>query len=196
MGTITPTYAVAEYSHEDGDAISSGFVYHGTGIPQLDGKYVFGDITTGRLFYTDYAAMLADESSNTPLPTSDIHELNVLYNGAPIRVFDLVRQTFDLRDDGVADGDHLPGDATDTDGNDPYGVPYGGGRADIRLIEGDDGEIYLISKSDGMIRELMAVPEPGTLVLFALGMVSLACGLYRRRGFSSRCNETCSLDLP
>ena len=62
--TLTPTYPVAEYSHRDGDAISSGFVYHGTKIPQLLGKYVFGDISTGRLFYTDYAAMLAQDAEN------------------------------------------------------------------------------------------------------------------------------------
>ncbi len=48
--TITPTYPVAEFSHEDGDAITSGFVYRGTKIPSLIGKYVFGDITTGACF--------------------------------------------------------------------------------------------------------------------------------------------------
>jgi hypothetical protein len=44
---------------------------------------------------------------------------------------------------------------------DPYGVPYGGGRADIRLAMGGDGELYVLSKSDGMIRKLVAVvPSP------------------------------------
>ena len=40
---------------------------------------------------------------------------------------------------------------------DPYGVMYGGGRADVRLSMGGDGEIYVLSKSDGMIRKLAAV---------------------------------------
>ncbi len=40
---------------------------------------------------------------------------------------------------------------------DPYGVMYGGGRADVRLSMGGDGEIYVLSKSDGMIRKLTAV---------------------------------------
>jgi hypothetical protein len=43
---------------------------------------------------------------------------------------------------------------------DPYGVMYGGGRADIRLSMGGDGEIYVLSKSDGMIRKLAAVVTP------------------------------------
>ena len=60
-----------------------------------------------------------------------------------------------LRNDGVADGDHLPGQADNTDGSDPYGVAYGGGRADIRWALGTDNELYLISKSDGMIRQLL-----------------------------------------
>ena len=84
-----------------------------------------------------------------------IHELQVYYNGSEMRVFDIVRNAFDLRNDGVADGDHLPGQANNTDGSDPYGVPYGGGRADIRWALGTDNELYLISKSDGMIRQLL-----------------------------------------
>ena len=48
--------------------------------------------------------------------------------------------------------------------NFPYGVAYGGGRADVRLSEGGDGEIYVLSKSDGFIRKMVAVvaPPPAT----------------------------------
>lgn len=50
---------VAEYTHEDGEAVIGGFVYHGTlAAPVLSGQYVFGDLapedsTSGRLFFTD-----------------------------------------------------------------------------------------------------------------------------------------------
>ncbi len=44
------TYPVAEYDHDEGKAISGGFEYTGT-IAALKGKYLFGDIPTGRLFY-------------------------------------------------------------------------------------------------------------------------------------------------
>jgi glucose/arabinose dehydrogenase len=50
---------VAEYDHAEGLAIVGGFVYRGSGVPELRGKYVFGDFTRtffpadGRLFYLD-----------------------------------------------------------------------------------------------------------------------------------------------
>jgi glucose/arabinose dehydrogenase len=53
-----------QYDHQDGISITGGFVYRGTAIPQLVGKYVFGDLAItpssggnpridGRLFYAD-----------------------------------------------------------------------------------------------------------------------------------------------
>ena len=58
---VTPRYPVIQYTHDptSGDAIGSGFVYEGKLIPALRGKYIFGDITTGRFWYTDYKEMLA-----------------------------------------------------------------------------------------------------------------------------------------
>jgi glucose/arabinose dehydrogenase len=51
------------YDHTDGISITGGFVYRGTAIPELIGKYVFGDLAIrsqqgvgridGRLFYAD-----------------------------------------------------------------------------------------------------------------------------------------------
>jgi len=47
---------IAEYDHGDGIAIIGGFVYRGTSIPALVGRYVFGEFAVsfsndGRLFY-------------------------------------------------------------------------------------------------------------------------------------------------
>ena len=49
----------------------------------------------------------------------------------------------------------LPGNAGLTGNNspDPEGNNYGGGRADVRLGMGGDGEIYVLSKQDGMVRK-------------------------------------------
>jgi glucose/arabinose dehydrogenase len=52
-GLIDP---IAEYDHAEGVAVVGGFVYRGTAIPDLLGRYVFGDYVlpeamTGRLFY-------------------------------------------------------------------------------------------------------------------------------------------------
>ena len=41
---------VAEYSHSLGIAITGGYVYRGTAIPSLVGRYVFGDFGSGLLF--------------------------------------------------------------------------------------------------------------------------------------------------
>lgn len=54
MGTL-------QYDHGDGISITGGFVYRGSAIPELFGKYVFGDLALrnlpprvdGRLFYAD-----------------------------------------------------------------------------------------------------------------------------------------------
>jgi glucose/arabinose dehydrogenase len=49
-----------QYDHQDGISITGGFVYRGSAIPELVGKYVFGDLAIrggprvdGRLFYAD-----------------------------------------------------------------------------------------------------------------------------------------------
>ena len=50
-----------EYDHNNGISITGGFVYRGSGMPELYGKYIFGDLAlianpvreNGRLFYAD-----------------------------------------------------------------------------------------------------------------------------------------------
>lgn len=60
------------YDHQDGISITGGFVYRGSAIPQLYGKYVFGDLALtpsaggnpridGRLFYADLQTALIRE---------------------------------------------------------------------------------------------------------------------------------------
>jgi uncharacterized repeat protein (TIGR03806 family) len=46
-GFINP---VSEYSHSVGRSITGGFVYRGVAIPELTGKYVFADYSTGRIW--------------------------------------------------------------------------------------------------------------------------------------------------
>ncbi len=50
-----------QYDHSDGNAISGGFIYEGP-LPALAGKYVFGDIVTGRLFYMNIDPALSDST--------------------------------------------------------------------------------------------------------------------------------------
>lgn len=51
--TFNIIYPVAEYDHDEGNAISGGYEYYGQTIKELKGKYLFGDINNGRLFYVE-----------------------------------------------------------------------------------------------------------------------------------------------
>jgi len=46
-------YPVAQYDHDEGLAISGGFEYQGSSIPELKGKYLFGDIPFGKLYFVN-----------------------------------------------------------------------------------------------------------------------------------------------
>ena len=60
---ISGASGTLEYDHTQGISITGGFVYRGDDIPELFGKYVFGDLALtgspvridGRLFYADLA---------------------------------------------------------------------------------------------------------------------------------------------
>ncbi|HSI34212.1 MAG TPA: PQQ-dependent sugar dehydrogenase [Tepidisphaeraceae bacterium] len=64
------TDPIAQYDHDEGISIIGGFVYRGSAMPGLVGKYVFGDFSKafnpalGRLFYAD-------------LSTGEIRELQI-----------------------------------------------------------------------------------------------------------------------
>jgi Glucose / Sorbosone dehydrogenase len=177
MEPVTPLYPVATYSHRDGDAIGSGFVYRGKLLPQLVGKYVFTDITTGRLFYSDLAEMLAAGGIRNKV--AEIHEIQIIYKSpyetsekaaVKRRMYDIVADAFAHKEGVGLQNTVLPGAAASVGGFrggilgekkfDTYGVAYGGGRADVRLSVDGDGELYVLSKSDGMIRKIVSVVTP------------------------------------
>lgn len=138
LGTVKPTYPVIAYSHAPGggDAIANGFVYRGKRIPALQGTLVFGDITTGRIWYAYMKDVLAADDGN-PLTVAPLHEL-----GTQIRA--LSEETYKSRG-GKNPG--LPG----------RGAIAGSGRIDLRLAEDSDGELYVLTKGDGMIRSFVSV---------------------------------------
>jgi hypothetical protein len=63
---------LGQYDHHDGASITGGYVYHGP-LDALRGKYVFGDMVNGRLFFMNLDAGLADRT---------IYELNIVRDGA------------------------------------------------------------------------------------------------------------------
>lgn len=123
MGTL-------EYDHEDGISITGGFVYRGSAIPELFGKYVFGDLALrnapprvdGRLFYADLAQGTIEEFLLPQFAAS------ILPNGLTVHGFG---------EDGSGE---LYAMVTNTPAN------------------GDGGIVY----------KLVAVPEPGTILLLVM----------------------------
>jgi glucose/arabinose dehydrogenase len=59
------TYPVVQYDHDEGSAVSGGFVYSGNALPKLLGKYIFGDISLGTMFYSEVAEM--NEGQQAPV---------------------------------------------------------------------------------------------------------------------------------
>ncbi len=194
-GTVTPLYPVVEYGHglagQDqllaGDSIADGFVYRGSKIPELYGKYIFGDITTGALFYADWAEMLAADDGD-PTTLASIHSLDLLWDD-PNDGLDGDQIYSTLTTDNAIRGpmfqivDAMYHGRGGQDPNLPGGAAVTGafGRADIRLQLGADGEIYLLSKSDGMIRALVsAVPEPASAWLLVSAVAAAALARRRR----------------
>ncbi len=58
---------VAEYSRSDGISVAGGYVYRGSKIPGLDGKFVYGDFGSGNIWSVD-----AGQTSGTLLTPSSL----------------------------------------------------------------------------------------------------------------------------
>jgi hypothetical protein len=123
------TYPVAIYDHDEGQAVSGGFAYRGT-IAALRGKFVFGDVQRGRIFVSDLAAMKAadDGIPRTVAPVEEVQLFVVDASGKHIDVTfrELVEKT--------------------------NGAPVT--RADLHISRSRDGELFVTSRQDGMIRVL------------------------------------------
>jgi hypothetical protein len=144
-GVVRPTYPVVAYPHtsEGGvDAIANGFVYRGKQIPALRGKFVFGDITGGRIWWAELKEMIAADGRD-PKALARFHEVKIAWKGEVYGRMAPVNEVAYHARGGKAE--HLPGAGR---------VP--GGRSDIRLGMDAGGELYIMSKSDGMIRAIVA----------------------------------------
>ncbi len=123
-------YPVAIYDHDEGNAITGVFTYHGS-IAALQGKVLFGDVRRGRLFAADTDAVKAADDG-IPVTVAGVEEVQLYVQDASgnrrnVDFMQLVEETL---------------------GAQP-------GRADLHLSRSADGEIFLTSRQDGMIRMLV-----------------------------------------
>ena len=147
---------VAEYDHNGSFpgnttgsyAMTVGEVARGTGIDGLDGKLLAGDFPNGILLYLDV--------DNDPLDGGQdgLFELGLVDDdGNDVRLIDLINEERAVNGLGSVT------------------------RADLRYSLGTGGQVFVTNKQDGVIRQLVAIPEPASIGLLGLG------GLYllRRR---------------
>ena len=126
------TYPVAIYDHDEGASVTDGFTYHGR-IPQLRGKFVFGDIQRGRVFVADVAALKkADDGipqTVAPIEEIQLYTVDTSGNRTNVSLQELVNKTM--------------------------GATIS--RADLHIGRSRDGELFITSRQDGWIR--MLVPD-------------------------------------
>jgi len=146
---------VIEYPHDEsgGDAIGSGYVYNGKLIPELRGKYIFGDITTGRFWYADYKEMLAADGDRNPATQAKTYPVKFAWDN-PGDSPDAGRKIYDTMFPINEMTYHSRGGKEEHLASRQKVANQG--RADARLAVDANGELYIYSKSDGMIRQIVS----------------------------------------
>jgi hypothetical protein len=92
---------VAQYDHDEGHAITGGFVYRGSGIPYLVGHYLCGDIVNGRVFHVPASSLQLGSRAT-------LKELTLLRNRTAVSLPELVgANRADLRFGQDKDGEVL-----------------------------------------------------------------------------------------
>ena len=151
---VTPKYPVIQYPHDEGggDAIGSGYLYNGKLVPALRGKYIFGDITTGKFWYADYSEMLAADRDGDPATQAKFYPVKFAWDDpsdspdAGKKVYDSMWPiTEHVYHERGGQGEGLPSRQKVANQ----------GRADSRLAVDGNGELFIYSKSDGMIRQIV-----------------------------------------
>lgn len=148
-GMVLPTYPVIQYGHVPGggDAMGSGYVYQGKALPVLRGKYLFTDITTGNIWYTDFKDMLAVDDGD-PKTMAPLHPVKILWSQP-----DGSKELYGSMAPVTAVAYHARGGKAETL---PGRARISGGRSDIHFLIDNAGELYILSKSDGVIRAVVA----------------------------------------
>jgi hypothetical protein len=129
--------ALAYKTGVEGLGIAGGFVYRGNKWPALRGAVVFGDITSGRIFHAKMADLIAATDGN---PTTI-----AAYTEIKTELPRLVAEKIQAR---------VPAPAQ------PASAPATGPRAiriDMRLATDEAGEIFILTKSDGMVRRVVSI---------------------------------------
>lgn len=128
------SYPAIQIDHAEALAIAGGLAVRSPVPSKLQDSFVFGDIVTGRLFYSHLDDVFAAEDGD-PATTADVYELQLLRNGQPTTLLQEIRSA--LGDNEIW-------------------------RTDLRFSSDAAGRLFVSTKQDGWIRELVPVPDPLT----------------------------------
>jgi hypothetical protein len=124
------TYPVAMYDHGEGVSVTAGYAYSGR-IEALRGTFLFGDIMTGRVFAASVAALKAADDG-IPSTVAPIEEVQLFVRDTGGRRVDVTLRELEEKAMGA--------------------LPM---RSDLQISRGRDGEIFLTTRQDGMIRAIV-----------------------------------------
>jgi hypothetical protein len=142
--------ALAYRTGVEGLAIANGFVYRGKRWPALQGSVVFGDITSGRLFYARMADLVAatDGNPKTMAPYAEIKT----------NLYTLALDRRSVREAAEPPPPPAPPRAGGPAGGRGRGpTPPRAPRVELRIATDEAGEIYILTKSDGSIRRVVSI---------------------------------------
>jgi glucose/arabinose dehydrogenase len=71
-GAYAPPYVfpVSDYAHRNRCSVTGGYVYRGTAVPDLRGRYIFGDWCSGEVFWVS-----ASPAPQRPLPVAGLEDV-------------------------------------------------------------------------------------------------------------------------
>jgi glucose/arabinose dehydrogenase len=139
--------ALAYKTGVEGNAIANGFVYRGKKWPALQGSVVFGDITSGRIFF----AKMADLIKATDGDPTTLASFSEIKTDLPQLALARASTRWPTPPAGT------PPAAAPAPPGGRGGFPSRPPRVDMRLATDSDGEIYVTTKSDGVIRRIESI---------------------------------------
>ena len=124
------TYPVAMYDHDEGRSVAGGYAYYGR-IEALRGKFVFGDVATGRVFAADLAT-LKKANDGIPQTVARIEEIQLYVRDSSGNRTNVTLPQLVEKANGAA-----------------------ASRTDLNISLSRDGELLISSRQDGAIRMLV-----------------------------------------
>ena len=170
------TDPVLDYPHSEGRSVTGGYVYRGAELPEFQGRYLFGDFVTGRLWVLesdaagDYAKTLLAETGRS------ISSFGEAEDGS-LYIVDYGGGLYELQPAGTGPADTIPARLSETGCVDPADPA----RPAAGLIPYQPNAPFW---SDGAAKDRwLALPDTDTIALEADGDFAFPPGTVLMKSF-------------